>query len=172
MSTIIIVAVIIVLVFLLSRNVNPATKTDEQLIMLYERANKNYMQTLQYSKDFELLGDEMRKRGLLPDTSLLPKNNPLHSSDKAKVEKAIKQAEESGMVAQMQEVLEAEIPQKIFSKTIEIAKVKGITEEEASNYFNELFEKASLKYKNMGLSEIEADKKALFEVLAIEVEEA
>lgn len=60
------------------------------------------------------------------------------------------------------------IPEKIFQKITEIAAKRSITEEEASKYFQQLWEQASERYKRAGLADSDADQKALDEVLSTE----
>jgi len=173
LPTIIIISIVaLFLVIRLSKNVNPSSKTDDQLKWMYNIAMKSRDPTKPQRKDFALIEEEMEKRGFIPKSSVFSSGSDLSSSDRREVNEAIKQVEESGILNQMHDAIDDEIPKNIFNKTLEIAQIKCITEAEASSYFNREFEDASSKYKDMGLSEIEADKKALYDTLAMNVEQA
>ena len=137
------------------RQINPSNKTDNQLWTLYRIARPG-------TKELDLIQEEMERRGLLGD----PSKTNLSQEDIKSVAEASKAFEESGMQAEMQKMFSSGIPEKIYKKTIEISQSKGIPEHEASSLFNEAFETASLKYKEMGLSHNEADEKALNDTLA------
>ena len=167
-STLIIIAAIVVfLIFRLSRNVTPANKTDAQLTMMYDLAMKYWDPIQGKSKDLLLIEEEMKKRGLCPFN--LDEAN-LSSGNNIDVDTAIKLVEESGMLDKMKDLLDSEISQQIFNKTKEIAQIKNISNEDASNYFNSKFEAASSEYTSMGISQTEADEKALHDALSMEVQ--
>lgn len=168
-STIIIILVVAFVIWVLFfRKINPSNKTDAQLQWMYNMAMRSW-DPMKKNESLELIEAEMKKRGLLGDNKPGQHDNTLIPSEQKKLDEAIKLFEESGMQAEMQKMFASGIPEKIFNKTIEIARIRGISERDASSYFNELFEAASRKYKNMGLSQNEADEKALVEVLATEV---
>ena len=148
----------IVIWVLFFRQINPSNKTDDQLWTLYRMARSG-------SKELDLIHEEMERRGLLGD----PTKTNLSQEGIKSVAEAHKKFEESGMQAEMQKMFESSIPEQMFNKVVEISKIKGIPEHEASTYFNGLFEKASLKYKNSGLSQNEADEKGMIEALATEI---
>lgn len=163
-STIVIVVISVIVIWaLFFRKISPSSKTDSQLWMLYKIARPG-------SEQFDLIEKEMEKRGLINAGANLGSPINLSHNDQQKLDEANKLFEESGMQAEMQKMLSSEIPEKIFNKTLEIAKIKGVTEVEASTYFNELFEAASEKYKNMGLSQLDIDERALNKVLGAKIE--
>ncbi|TAJ91800.1 MAG: hypothetical protein EPO31_13920 [Gammaproteobacteria bacterium] len=75
------------------------------------------------------------------------------------------------MRRKMREVMDSDLPGKIQDKIMKIAFIKNISPEEASNLFQELFSKASKKFMSSGLSEEEADEKAVNEILSLEITE-
>ena len=65
-STIIYILIGVFIIWVLFiRRINPSNKTDAQLIWMHDRAHRNFMLTLKPSKEFELINEEMEKRGLL-----------------------------------------------------------------------------------------------------------
>ena len=163
-STIVIIVISVIVIWaLFFRKINPSSKTDSQLWTLYTMARPG-------TEQLELIEKEMEKRGLINASANMENSINLSPRGQQKLDEANKLFEESGMQAEMQKMLSSEIPEKIFNKTLEIAKIRGVTEVEASTYFNELFEMASEKYKNMGLSQLEIDEKALNEVLGARIE--
>lgn len=167
-TLIIIITAVFVIWALFFRKINPSNKTDSQLKWMYDLAMKNW-DPLKRDENLELIQAEMKKRGLLGDSSLSSGKTHLSASEQKKLDEANKLFKKSGMQAEVQKMFAAGIPEKIFNKTIEIAKIRGILEQEASMFFNEIFEAASLKYKNMGLSQDEADEKALNDALSTEI---
>jgi len=151
----------IVIWALFFRQINPSNKTDDQLWTLYRMARPG-------TNELDLIQKEMERRGLLG----APSKTNLTQDDIKSVAEANKIFEESGMQEEMQKAFESGLPEQMYNKVIEISKIKGIPEHEASTYFNELFEKASLKYKNGGLSQNEADEKGMQEALATEIKKA
>ena len=73
------------------------------------------------------------------------------------------------MGRKMKEMMAAGVPEKFYEKTLEIARIKRLSPEDASSYFQDLFTKASEKYKAAGLSENESDEKALEDVLSLDI---
>ncbi len=71
------------------------------------------------------------------------------------------------MGRKMIKMMSSGVTEKIYKKTMDIARIKKISPEAASTYFQELFARASQKYIDAGLPEHEADQKALDEVLAL-----
>lgn len=55
--------------------------------------------------------------------------------------------------------------EKIVNKVLEIARIKGISNEEASKHFQDLLAKSTENFKKLGLSDYEADQKAFKEIL-------
>lgn len=162
-STLIIIGIVIFVVIRLFTPVNPASKTDDQLRMMYNLAMKQWNPMYPKNSDHLRIEEEMIRRGLLPKNADDENMSP-------EVQEAIRQVEESGFLEGMKELAEEEIPEKIFNKTIEIARAKGISEEEASNYFTSKFEELSKKYIESGDSQLEADKKAMYEALSMPIE--
>lgn len=162
---IIIAAFVIWVLFI--RKITPENKTDEQLQWLYERASSNFMRTLESSKEFELIINEMEKRGLLNKKDQAP--NTLSKDSQMRLDEATKLFEESGTQEQLKKLFSSGAPERLIHKVLEIAVVKNITQEEASTYLNELFDTFYHKHKNAGLSDNEADQLALNEVLAMKI---
>lgn len=160
---IIVAAFVVWLLFI--RQINTSNKTDDQLKALYDMAINNFMhREFKYSKELDLLHAEMEKRGLLKemqDSDLCA----LTTADRQNVASAIKQMENNGSIEAMQEMFDAGIPERISMKIQEIARIKNVSEADPLNAFQEMFDSISMKYKNDGLSEMEADAKALRDVL-------
>ncbi len=146
---------VIVVWALFFRQINPSSKTDDQLWTLYRMARPG-------TKELDLIQEEMEHRGLLGDSS---KSNLNQENIKAAAA-AINDFEKSGMQAELQKMYASGLPEKMFNKVIEIAQSKGIPESEASTLFNNAFEEASLRFQKIGLSQKEADEKAANEVLS------
>lgn len=73
------------------------------------------------------------------------------------------------MQRKVKDVMTSGLPERIHQKIRDIAFIKDLSPEEASAHFQELFTAASKKYMASGLSEREADQKAVEEVLALEI---
>jgi len=142
--TIVAIAFIIWVLFL--REINPSNKTDAQLKWMEEKYLKIF-DPLKENKELRLVQEEIKKRESSPK---FPENK----------------------MAEVKEMLASDMPERIFNKTIEISKIKGISEQDASTYFNKIFEEASLAHKKAGLSQDDADEKALKEVLNVNISKA
>ena len=59
---IVIAGIIIWVLFI--RDINPSNKSDAQLRYMYEKASDQFLRNPSYSKQLEILTDEMEKRGL------------------------------------------------------------------------------------------------------------
>lgn len=149
------------------RQINPSNKTDAQLIWMHDRAHRNFMRTLKPSKELELINEEMKKRGLLENTDLT--SNSLNKEEQRQLDEANRIFEESGMQEQMKQLFASGNHEKMINKVLETAITRNTTQEEASNYLNNLFNEASKKHQESGLSEEEADQLALSEVYSVEI---
>ena len=67
----------------------------------------------------------------------------------------------------MEEMTAAGIPEKIYKKTLEIAKERSMSEEQASLHFQELLAAAGKRHMDAGLPEHIADREALEEILGM-----
>lgn len=145
------------------RPINPSSKTDDQLWTLYRIALRGG------PRDLKAIETEMRKRGLLGSGNATKNIPPLSPNQQKQLDEMTGAFEKSGMRADIARLSAAGVPENIFDKTLEIAMIRCISPEEASNYFQELFEAALLEYRIVGLSEDEADVRALEKVLTTEI---
>ena len=68
---------------------------------------------------------------------------------------------------EMEKMIAAGIPEKIISKTSEIAKANNLSEEQASSHFQQLLAETGKRHMDAGLPEHIADRRALEEILGL-----
>jgi hypothetical protein len=147
------------------RDINPSNKSDEQLRFMYEKASNQFVRNPSYSRQLEILTDEMEKRGLF-DTGTHSSNTENKGSEvlegnhnHASVLRANRDTERSDPIN------EAEISKRVYVKSMKLCSVKNINHEEAESLILECRNTFMQKYIDNGLDADDAAKRALLDAL-------